>query len=416
MRILYIVTAFPRSPGEIITPWMSETIERLRTSGTEVEVLAPSYRGLTDQVIDGTQVHRFRYAPAAIETLTHDQTAPDRLRERPYYAALLPGYLLAGSLAATRLARSGRFDVLHAFWPIPHSLFALAARAGSGVPVISTFFGVELTWMRRQLPFLAPIARRIVRRSDAVTAISRATADAIEEVEPGARVRIIPFGAASNASVAEAMLHPSEVDRTSSDAFRLLFVGRLVERKGVIHLLRAVARLNDPRVRLTVVGDGPLSLSLRDAARDLGLDDGRAEFTGPVSPEELRHQFERCDVFVLPAVEDSKGDVEGLGVVLIEAIAHGRPVIASASGGIPDIVRDGSTGLLVPPGDEEALARAIARLRDDPALAGRLVAEGQAHVERTFSWDTIVAELNNLYADVAGRRPKAGRRSTGHEQ
>lgn len=405
MRILYIVTAFPRSPGEIITPWMSETIDRLRATGTEVEVLAPSYRGLGDQVIDGTKVHRFRYAPGPIETLTHDQTAPDRLREKPYYAGLLPGYLLAGSRAATRLARTGRFDVLHAFWPIPHGMFALSAKARTGVPVVSTFFGVELTWMRRQLPFLAPAARWIVRKSDVVTAISSSTASAIQAVVPEARSRIIPFGAASSGAGDALPTRDVPLSEERDRPYRLLFVGRLVERKGVIHLLRALTKL-DPGVRLAIVGDGPLGPSLRAAAQELGVAE-RVEFTGPVSPEELRRQFQLCDVFVLPAVEDSKGDVEGLGVVLIEALSHGRPVIASASGGIPDIVRDGSTGLLVTPGDEEALAGAVTRLRSDPELSRRLVAQGRAHIEEAFSWDHIVGELNRLYTGLAEGRTNA---------
>jgi hypothetical protein len=147
VKLLYIVTAYPRNEADVITPWLLETIERLRERGTEVEVLAPSYRGLGDQVIGGTRVHRFRYAPAGWETLTHDQTAPDRIREHPLYASLLPGYLLAGSRAAARLARMGDFDAVHAFWPLPHGLLGLAAKRAGGIPLVSTFFGVELTWV-----------------------------------------------------------------------------------------------------------------------------------------------------------------------------------------------------------------------------------------------------------------------------
>ena len=96
MKVLYLVTAYPRGPRDVITPWMVETIRRLRTRGVEVEVLAPAYRGLATQEVDGVKVHRFRYAPRAWETLTHDQTAPDRIRQRPWFLGLVPGYLLAG--------------------------------------------------------------------------------------------------------------------------------------------------------------------------------------------------------------------------------------------------------------------------------------------------------------------------------
>ena len=115
MKVLFLVTAYARHPTDVITPWLTETIRRLAVRGVEVEVLAPAYRGLATQRVDGVRVHRFRYAPRPWETLTHDQTAPDRIRERPWFLALVPGYVAAGSAAAARLARSGEFDVVHAF-------------------------------------------------------------------------------------------------------------------------------------------------------------------------------------------------------------------------------------------------------------------------------------------------------------
>lgn len=403
MNVLYIVTAYPRWEGDVITPWLTETIRRLRESGVSVEVLAPAYRGGGAEELDGVRVHRFRYAPAALETLTHDQTAPDRIRERPRYAALVPSYVAAGSLAAAKLARSGRFDVVHAFWPIPHGIAGAAAKWLGGVPLVSTFFGVELTWVAGQLRPLAPVLRGVVRASDAVTVISSHTATRLRELVPGGRVVTIPFGAA----VAPAVRVASR-PRAPGDPLRLLFIGRLVERKGVRFLLDALGR-TDSSVTLTVVGDGPLRGALEAHAAALGLG-GRVEFTGAVTSSHLTERLENADALVLPAVEDRKGDVEGLGVVLIEALAHGRPVIASASGGIVDVVKDGETGLLVPPADAAALADAIERFRTDPALAARLAESGRSHVADVFSWEGIIERLNWLYADVARR---AGTRAGG---
>src|SRR5690606_32281988 len=152
-------------------------------------------RGLGEQRVEGVQVHRFRYAPRAWETLTHDQTAPDRIRERPRYLALVPPYLLSGVREAARLARTGGFDVVHAFWPLPHGLLGLAAKRAAGIPLVSTFFGVELTWMESQLPFLRPTLRWIARRSDAVTVISSYTAAQLRRSVPEADSVVIPFGA-----------------------------------------------------------------------------------------------------------------------------------------------------------------------------------------------------------------------------
>lgn len=403
MKVLYIVTAYPRDPGDVITPWLVETIRRLRERGTEVEVLAPAYRGGASGRVDGVMVHRFRYAPAAWETLTHDQTAPDRVRERPAFLGLVPSYVAAGSVAAARVARQGRFDVVHAFWPLPHGLLGLAAKRAAGVPLVSTFFGVELSWLRSQLGPLRPVVRWIATGSDAVTAISSHTAAELRAVAPEVRARVIPFGAAAPAAE---QTPPRR--RAPGEPMRLLFVGRLVQRKGVRVLLEAMAG-SEAGDRLVIVGDGPLREPLARMAMEMGISD-RVELTGPITAPELARRLAEADALVLPAIRDDKGDVEGLGVVLIEALAAGRPVIASRSGGIVDIVRDGETGLLVPPSDSEALAAAIARYRDDPALAAELARRGAEHVRREFSWDGIVERLEALYremAELGGGRPSS---------
>lgn len=393
MKVLFIVTAYPRHSGEVITPWLTQTIRRLGDRGVAVEVLAPSYRGLRAQTVDGVRVHRFRYAPRAWETLTHDQTAPDRVREKPAYLGLVPSYVAAGSLAAVRLARSGGFDVLHAFWPIPHGLIGLAASRASGVPLVSTFFGVELSWLEGQMRLLRPIARRIIRGSDAITVISGHTGDAVRRLAGEVELRTIPFGA--TVEVAD----PLPATSAPGDPYDVLFVGRLVERKGVRVLIDAIARVGRP-VRLTIVGDGPERATLEAAAEKSGLGDAIA-FTGFVPTEDLKGYFAATDALVLPAVKDDKGDVEGLGVVLLEALAHGKPVIASDSGGIRDIVQHEETGLLVPPGDADALAAAIGRYIDDPDFARGLANAGREHVSNEFSWDSITARLVALYTSVA---------------
>ncbi|CAN5376622.1 hypothetical protein BH23GEM4_BH23GEM4_15140 [soil metagenome] len=399
MRILYLVTAYPRGPSDVITPWLVETICRLRPRGVEVEVLAPAYRGVPGGVLEGVRVHRFRYAPARLETLTHDQTAPDRIRERPAYLALVPSYVAAGSLAAARLARTRRFDAVHAFWPLPHGIFGLAAKAAAGTPLVSTFFGVELTWLESDLPFLRPLLRRIVRRSDAVTAISSYTAAKLAAAVPGVRPAIIPFGAATESRAAA---KASREPRTGG--FALLFVGRLVERKGVAVLLEAMARLSAD-VQLAIVGDGPEREALHAQAERLDLTK-RVLFEGYVRQDDLERHFAACDALVLPAVIDAKGDTEGLGVVLLEAMSYGKPVVASRAGGIVDIVRDGRNGLLVRPGDATALAAAIAALRDDPERAAALGAQGRQDVEREFSWEAIVDRLTAVYEEVVVSPPR----------
>lgn len=398
VKALYLLTAYPRDPDDVITPWLVEMIARLRERGTEVEVLAPAYRGLASQTVGGVRVHRFRYAPRDWETLTHDQTAPDRIRERPLMASLLPGYVIGGSRAARTLAREGGFDLVHAFWPLPQGLLGIAAKRAAGIPLVETFFGVELTWVESQLGVLRPLMRRIVRGADAVTAISTHTATLLRKLVPEVEPTIIPFGAAVEAEAA-----PPVNDEPLHSGLRLLFVGRLVERKGVHVLLDALALLpEEPPIRLEIVGDGPEREPLERRARSLGIQD-RVTFRGFVPREELEDRLRGCDVLTLPAITDSKGDVEGLGVVLLEAMGFGKPVVASLSGGITDIVRPGENGLLVPPGDAAALAAALEGFARDPRGVRSLGEAARQDVRERFSWDSILDRLEAVYTSVSSR-------------
>jgi glycosyltransferase involved in cell wall biosynthesis len=395
MKALFIVTAYPRHEGDVITPWMGETIGRLKAAGVDVEVLAPSYKGSQTGFIGGVKVHRFRYGPASMETLTHDVPAMDRIAASPPMAALVPGYIAAGTAAAARVAREGKFDIVHAFWPIPHGIFGLAARNASNAALVSTFFSSELNWTGVSKNVFGPMLRRIVAGSDAVTVISTFTGERLRQFVPGVKSVIIPFGAAAQNH--EQTGPDAKHTRSAADPFNLLFVGRLVRRKGVDVLLNAATHLaDDPRLRIHVVGEGPERVSLMNEAERLGVS-GLVKFEGGVSSQRIAGFFEDCDALVLPAIVTESGETEGLGVVLLEAMGYGKPVIASDAGGITDIVIDDETGVLSPAGDAAALARAIRAAMDDPARMQRLSENGKVHAEREFGWDTIVSRLIDTY-------------------
>lgn len=410
-----MTTAFPRDEEDVITPWLVELIRRSRKRGIEAEVLTSSYRGSEDHRLSGIPVRRFRYAPAAWETLTHDETAPDRVGRSPLHAALVPLYLAGGCAAAWRAGREAP-DLVHVHWPVPHVLFGAAVRTASRgrTALVCSYYAVEVNWVLHRMSWLRPFLRWSARTADGVTAISTPTADAVREVS-GRDPRIVPFAAAlgTGEESAEGQGGAGRVPLASPGPLRLLFVGRLVERKGVEVLVRALPRLLEERdVRLTVVGEGEREASLRAAARDVGVAD-RVEFTGFLSREELSRRYASCDIFVLPAVVDRKGDTEGLGVVLLEALRHERPVVASRAGGIPDIVEDGRTGWLVPPGDPAALARRILYLAARPDDARRVARQGREIVEERFGWERILEGLSAAYREALASRRSARRADGG---
>jgi glycosyltransferase involved in cell wall biosynthesis len=283
------------------------------------------------------------------------------VRRKPWLGLLLPLFLVSFARAARRAARG--VDLVHAHW-LPAALPALA----TGKPFVVQLWGTDVELARR-----APWAFRwLLRRARLVLCPSQALADAAGELGSRA-VRVVPSGVVIPADVATPEAPP-----------HVLFVGRLSEEKGVPELLEATEGL--ARV---IVGDGPLR-------------DGVPEAVGFVPPAELGPYYERAAVIVCPSRR------EGYGVVAREAMAHGRPVVAAAVGGLVDAVEDGVTGLLVPPRDSTALRAAIERLFADRALRDRLGQTARVRALERFSWDAATRATIAVYrtaATTGSRRP-----------
>ncbi len=404
MRVLHVVTAFPRGPGDIIAPWLIELLRQQRAAGLEVEVFAPAYRGGGNQEFEGIPVHRFRYFPARWEDLTHDQGTVDRVGHSIRYKLMAPFYVLAGMRAAWRLARHRQFDIVHVHWPVPHALFGWAARRGGrGMPrLVTLWYGIELRWVESRLPWLKQFLKWALRTSDQVVAISSYTAREIAELVHVA-VRVIPYGL----GFTESLLGTRDTGLGNRDSFQILYVGNLIPRKGVRYLIDALKRL-PPTIpaKLLILGEGTDRPKLEAQVRELGLN-GRVSMPGRVPDPDLHRALREADVFVLPSIVDKRGDTEGLGVVLLEAMSYRVPVIGSAIGGITDIIADGETGLLVAPEDSAGIAAAVQRIAGDPALAERLADAGSRRVRERFGWDAITAAWRECYTAALLPRPRA---------
>ena len=182
--------------------------------------------------------------------------------------------------------------------------------------------------------------------------------------------------------------------------FKVLFVGRHIERKGIRYLIDSAKLLPADKFEIRIVGVGDLTEKLKQYAAQYP----HVVFTGKLSPEDLAHEYSTANVFVLPAIVDSKGDTEGLGVVLIEAMELGLPIVASNVGGIPDVVVDGESGILVPEKDPEALANAFKRLASDRSLTVALLEGAQRRIAECFTWDGIISRQIGTYTRLINKR------------
>jgi glycosyltransferase involved in cell wall biosynthesis len=278
----------------------------------------------------------------------------NNLRARPWRVLLLPLFLLSFARAARRASRG--VDVVHAHW-LPSGIAGLATRK----PLVVQLWGTDVELAKR-LPWLF---RPVLRRARVVVCASRALAEDASALGAG-DVRVIPSGV----DIPESVADPDEPPH-------VLYVGRLSEEKGVRDLADATHGLP-----LVVVGDGPL--------RDL-----LPQTVGFVPHAELGQYYERAAAVVVPSRR------EGYGIAAREAMAYGRPVVATAVGGLLDAVEDGVTGLLVPPRDPDSLRAALDRLLRDSAMRARLGAAARERAARDLGWKASTAALRAAYDSAA---------------
>lgn len=279
---------------------------------------------------------------------------PANVLHRPWRAVFLPSLLVSFRRAAVRGARDA--DLVHAHW-----LGAGAVAATLGKPYVLQVHGTDLVLGRR----IPRLARPILRRAAVVVAGSQALAADARAL--GARdVRVVPTGV----PIPPEVVPPEEPPH-------ILFVGRLSEEKGVLELGEAAHGLP-----LVVAGSGHLASRLGGVV-------------GPVPPRELGGFYDRASIVAVPSRR------EGYGLVAREAMAHGRPVVASAVGGLLEAVEDGVTGVLVPARDVAALRLALQELLADGELRARLGDAARAYAVEHFSREAEVEALLALYAEVA---------------
>lgn len=395
-KVLVISSVYPRFADDTEVPWMRELHRRLQVGALEVQVLCPSWKGLPNHDIDGIKIHRFRYAPASLEILTHDEGAPNKIAGKPWLQLLAIPYVISGFFSCLRLCHKNKFDLVHVHWPFPHGFIALAASWIFGIPVVYNFHGAELLLAHKR-PWINSVLQWLLKNAKAVICNSSFTAGKVQKLT-NKIVSIIPYGT----TLGEC----DEAAEYTEGTLNILVVGRQIERKGLRYLLEAMSDLSPGEFSLVLVGEGDCSDSLRTQAKDMP----HVHFTGKISAEQLRKTYRQSHVFVLPAIVDSRGDTEGLGVVLIEAIEYGLCVVASRVGGILDVIKHQETGLLVEPGQPALICEALRQLRTDTNLRKRLRLGARSHVKKNFSWNVVEEKLLFLYTQLSQGRTAGARK------
>jgi glycosyltransferase involved in cell wall biosynthesis len=388
-RLLVLTTTFPRWRDDHEPAFVFDLARRL-TDTFDVSVSAPHAPGaLLNENMEGVQVHRFRYAPERLELLAYDGGIPSKLKQRPWLTFLVPWFLTAQLVSAFRLMRRIRPDIVHAHWLLPGGLIGalLQELPGADFRLVVTAHGADVHLTGGWLSGL--LKREVLRSADLLTVVSRALRQKLLQSLPQAAIEVAPMGV----DLQTRFVPGHESPETDT----LVFAGRLVAKKGVADLLEALPRVRArrPEARLLIAGQGPLEADLRALAERLQIGDA-VEFLGSVSNDRLPAVLHRADLAVLPFCTADDGDAEGLGLVTVEAMGAGIPVIVGDVAAVHDVITHGETGWIVPARNPAALADAIVRLLEDPALAARLAGKGRRYAAQTFDWSVVAARYRTL--------------------
>lgn len=386
LSVLFVTHAYPRRAGDTPGLFVHRLALALAERDVRVRVLAPSAAGLAPrEAIDGIHVQRFRYAPGAHEQLAYTGTMAETVRASMAGKLALLGMLAAGRQSLRGALRAHRAQIVHAHWWFPSGLVARASRLR--IPLVTTLHGSDVR-LAAGTTGAAQLYRSVAGASARVTAVSSWLAARAAALAPA-----LDAPSVAPMPVNTQLFAP----RGQREDGRLLFVGRLNAQKGLDTLLRALPGASG-RLHLDVVGEGADAPALRALAVALGLGE-RVRWLGVLDQVALAERYARSSALVVPSVD------EGLGLVAVEAALAETPVIASRSGGLPDVVVDGVTGTLVEPGDPAALAAAIDALfaRGDGGAA--LGQEGRRRALARFAPDAVAARYLDIYQSAREARP-----------
>lgn len=393
-----VATSYPRFEADPSAVFLRHLAKAIGGQGHAVHVLAPDDPAADSSLTDkNVRVHRFGYFPIGTTRLAYGSGILPNLRASRALYLQLPFFLLAFCVSMFLLARQLRPDVIHAHWIIPTGFIAVIVGWLLGIPVVTTVHGGDAFSLRS--PVIRWFKGFTLKHSACWSANTYATAVAAKAESDVAAPVVIPMGVDTRLFASgNRNLHRSMLDK---DDQVVLFVGRLVEKKGCDVLIRAfqqVVRQRHDNTRLWIVGDGKERATLETLVEKAGLTD-KVRFFGGQPNQCLADVYAGADWFALPSIEDSTGDTEGQGVVLVEAMAAGLPVIASRTGGVEEVVDDRVTGLLVVPSDVDALAETLHACLDNEDF--RMTAARQARYRaRDYDWSVIAVRFLDLFVSL----------------
>lgn len=406
MKILILTHTFPKYPSDSTAAFMHPLVIGLKAAGDEVTVLTPFHRELRPEAFS-YPIITYKYIwPARFHVLGYSQTLHHGTHFRLSTWLLSPLLMFFCLIALWRLTRNHAYDIVSVHWIVPNGIIAALVCGFRKIPFTITLPGSDV-YVAQKFIFFKIATRWAAQRASAVYSDSPQYFK--ELATTGATLKrraIIPYpvdfsmiGTSGNWRKLRKKLGLD--DRASI----IVSVGRLIEKKGIHYMIRALPRVikKIPNVHYIIVGDGDWRSQLEAEVDILHLRD-RVHFVGNISRGEISNYYHLADVFVAPSIRDSRGNIDDRPVVIIEAMACARAVVATRFPGNALTIKNGITGILVPAKNTRAIQEAVVEFLRSPALRNRLGKQARQRVYQMFRHTVIGERYHTLFRTIILRR------------
>jgi glycosyltransferase involved in cell wall biosynthesis len=394
--ILVLASTFPRWKNDTEPRFVYDLCKKI-TDEFHVIVLAPHCRNSKKyELFDDLEVYRYQYAPKILENLAYEGGINASLKKNKLNWLILPFFLVSQIFSIYRLINKYSIQGIHAHWLLPQGILALLARSltRQRPKILCTSHGADLYSLND--PLSKKIKKYVINNVEALTVVSSAMQDDINTISPYFKKNIIvaPMGADLTT-----LFYP--INSVTRNPFQLLFVGRLVEKKGIIFLLKAIYNIKTkyPNIRLNIAGTGPEEKKLKSLTKSLKIQT-HVTFLGRLSHEQLVSQYRMSIMSIFPFIQAKDGDIEGLGLVMIEAMGCECPVIASNIPAVKDVIIDNKNGILIKPASEKSIEEKIIYLLSNPNKAKNIAKNGREFVLDHFSWESSSQNYRELLRSI----------------
>lgn len=386
-RLLITGSTFPRYENDT-EPRFILDIAKAMKEYADVTVLVPAAPGAADKErLEGVNVIRYHYFPIhSLETLCYPGAIVPRIKQKKTRALLVPWLFI--SLFYNLFKLRNDYDIVHSNWLIPQGI----VQSFVNKPYIVTGHGADVTSLNKGL--LLKLKRRCLKNAAGVTAVSQPLLNVMDSIYDNKHKAVISMGC-DTSYFGKQFYKDNYFNQNGKKV--ILFVGRLAEKKGVAYLIDAMNYIDG--AILVIVGDGPLRAGLeRQAEKVCAAKQCKCiQFMGARTHEQLRYIYASSDIFVMPSITARDGDKEGFGLVMLEAFASGLPVVASRSGGITDLIKDGINGYLTEEKDIKEIADRINIVLNDKNIYNKYVT---AAYETAGKYDyKVIAKKYNDFID-----------------